>query len=269
MMKVLVERSIGDGGAAENRATSRMAGGARLAASRLLERGGELARVEEAIAALVRGQGGVLVIQGAAGIGKSALVRVLCEQAAESGVQTLTARASELERDFGFGVVRQLLETRVVRAGESERAEFLAGAAGLAAPVLGLGGGGVGDSFAVLHGLYWLVANLALGAPVVLAVDDLQWTDEPSLRWLVYLCHRLEGLPVLVAASTRAPRPGHSPLLAELLAIGGVHISVSPSAQRTCGGPTGLREVWAPSPTRFSLQRVRRSVGVTRSCCAS
>jgi DNA-binding NarL/FixJ family response regulator len=219
-----------------------MAGGARLAARGLLERGGELARIEEAIAALGRGQGGVLVIQGAAGIGKSALVRVLCEQAAESGVQTLTARASELERDFGFGVVRQLLETRVVRAGESEQAKFLAGAAGLAAPVLGLGGGGVGDSFAALHGLYWLVANLALGAPVVLAVDDLQWTDEPSLRWLVYLCHRLEGLPVLVAASTRAPRPGHSPLLAELLAIGGVQIlcprplSEPAVAQLVCGG---------------------------------
>src|SRR5205085_924839 len=83
-----------------------------------------------------------------------------------------------------FGMVRQLLETRVARAGGSERAELLAGAAALAGPVLGLGGGGVGDSFAALHGLYWLVANLALGGPVVLAVDDLQWADEPSLRWL-------------------------------------------------------------------------------------
>jgi hypothetical protein len=51
-----------------------MAGGTRAAARGLLERGGELARIEEAMGALVRGQGGVLVIQGAAGIGKSALV---------------------------------------------------------------------------------------------------------------------------------------------------------------------------------------------------
>ena len=57
----------------------------------------------------------MLVIQGPAGIGKSALVRVLGEHAAGQGVQTLSARASELERDFGFGVVRQLLETRVIR----------------------------------------------------------------------------------------------------------------------------------------------------------
>jgi predicted ATPase len=86
-----------------------MAGVARPAARGLLERGGELACIEEAITALGRGHGGVLVIQGAAGIGKSALVGVLCERAAEQGLQTLSARASELERDFGFGVVRQLL----------------------------------------------------------------------------------------------------------------------------------------------------------------
>ncbi len=91
------------------------------------------------------------VIQGAAGIGKSTLLQAVCELAAEQRLQTLTARASELERDFGFGVVRQLLETRVVRAGGSERAELLAGAAGLAAPVLGLGGRGVGDAFAALQ----------------------------------------------------------------------------------------------------------------------
>lgn len=183
-----------------------------------MERGGELALIEQAVTALRRGHGGVLVIQGAAGIGKSALLAALCEQAVGQGVQTLTARGSELERDFGFGVVRQLLERRVVRAGESEQAELLDGAARLAGPVLGLGGS-VGDSFAALHGLYWLLANLAAGGPVVLAIDDLQWTDELSLRWLIYSCHRLEGLPVLVAASTHPPRPGHSPLLAELLAV--------------------------------------------------
>ncbi|MFN2535087.1 MAG: AAA family ATPase [Pseudonocardiaceae bacterium] len=190
----------------------------------LLERGAELARIDAAIAALEQGSGNLLVIQGAAGIGKSALLRSVCEQAAERGMQTLTARASELEHDFGFGVVRQLLEARMVRASASERAELLTGAAALASPVLGVGGGSSGDAFAALHGLYWLVANLAVTGPVVLAVDDLQWADEPSLRWLAYLCHRLEGLPVLVAATTRPPRPGHSQLVAELLAIGRAQI---------------------------------------------
>ena len=202
---------------------SGMAGGVRLAGSELLERGEELARIQQAITALDGGDGGVLVIQGVAGIGKSALLQVLCQHATDQGVQTLSARASELEREFGFGVVRQLLEARIVRAEASERAELLTGAAGLAGAVLGLGGA-VGDSFAALHGLYWLVANLALRGPVVLAVDDLQWADDPSLRWLIYLCRRLEGLPVLIAATTRAPRSGQPQLLAELLAVGGVKL---------------------------------------------
>src|SRR5438270_3281242 len=189
----------------------------------LLERGGELAHIEQAVAALRRGHGGVLVVQGAAGIGKSSLLRTVSEHAAVQKVQMLTARASELERDFGFGVVRQLLEVRLIRSAEPERAELLAGAAALAGPVLGLGGA-VADSFAALHGLYWLVANLTIVGPAVLAVDDLQWVDEPSLRWLVYLCHRLEGMPVLVAATTRPPRSGHSALLTELLAVSGVQI---------------------------------------------
>jgi DNA-binding CsgD family transcriptional regulator len=190
----------------------------------LLERGEELTHIQQTIAALKRGHGGgLLIIQGVAGIGKSTLLRAVCEQARGPGVQTLTARASELERDFGFGIVRQLLEARMVRAADSERTELLSGAAALAGPVLGLAGKG-GDSFAALHGLYWLVSNLTVNGPVVLAVDDLQWADEPSLRWLAYLCHRLEGLPVLVAATTRAPRPGHCQLLTELLATGSAQI---------------------------------------------
>jgi hypothetical protein len=180
----------------------------------------------------------------------------------------LTARASELERDFRFGVVRQLLETRVVRAGWSERAELLAGAAGLAGPVVGLGSGTVGDSFAALHGLYWLVANLAVGAPVVVVVDDLQWADESSLRKLVYLCHRLEGLPVLVAATTRPPCPGYSPLLAELLAISGAQIlypgppSEPAVAQLVCEG-------LETQPDPVFVSACAKLSGVIRLCCAS
>ena len=191
----------------------------------LLERDGELSRIDRVISAVLRGHGGLLIIEGAAGMGKTALLQAVGEQAAAAGMQTLTARARELERDFGFGVVRQLLEIRLVRAGDAERAELLAGAAALAAPVLGLGSVvGGNDPFAAVHGLYWLVANLALGGPVVLAVDDLHWADEPSLRWMAYLCRRLEDLPILVAASTRPPRAYHPALLVELLAVDGAHI---------------------------------------------
>ena len=66
-------------------------------------------------------------------------------------------------------------------------------------------GDGAESSFAMLHGLYWLAANFASRIPTLLVVDDLHWADEPSLRWLVYLARRLEGLPLLLLVGTRPP----------------------------------------------------------------
>src|ERR671910_838246 len=65
---------------------------------------------------------------------------------------------------------------------------------------VGNGDGGEGDaSFAALHGLYWLTLNLAGERPLLLAVDNLQWGDRPSLRFLAYLTRRLEGVGALLA----------------------------------------------------------------------
>ena len=63
------------------------------------------------------------------------------------------------------------------------------------------------SSFTMLHGLYWLLSNLADEGPVVLAVDDPHWADAESLRFLSYLAPRLDGLPVAVFAS-HAPGRG-------------------------------------------------------------
>src|SRR5262249_69478 len=89
-------------------------------------------------------------------------------------------------------------------------------AAGVFASAAGDDASGDG-SFASLHGLYWLTANLAADAPLLLAVDDLHWCDWASLRFLTYLARRLDGLPVLVVGGLRASEPGpDEALLAEL-----------------------------------------------------
>ena len=72
-------------------------------------------------------------------------------------------------------------------------------------------------SFAVLHGLYWLAVNMAESAPLMLAVDDVQWCDNGSLRYLAFLVRRLEGVPVLVVATLRTGEGDEDDgLLAEL-----------------------------------------------------
>jgi len=59
------------------------------------------------------GKGRVLLVEGPAGIGKSRLLEELRAHAQDSGTLALTARGGELEREFPFGVVRQLLEGTV------------------------------------------------------------------------------------------------------------------------------------------------------------
>ena len=73
-------------------------------------------------------------------------------------------------------------------------------------------------SFAVLHGLYWLCANLAVERPLALVVDDAHWADGASLRFLAFLLPRLEELRVAVLLGARPAEAGDSRgLLAALM----------------------------------------------------
>ena len=132
----------------------------------------------------------------------------------------LSARGSELEGEFAWGVVRQLFERRLSDLDAHPRTGLLADAAALAAPALGLadGAGADGDaSFATLHGLYWLTTNIARGGPLLMAVDDAHWADAPSLRFFAFLIARLEGMAIVVVMAART-QPASSPGTAELVA---------------------------------------------------
>ncbi|MCW2954177.1 MAG: transcriptional regulator, LuxR family [Conexibacter sp.] len=187
----------------------------------LIERDGELSALQAALERAAGGDGVCVVVEGAPGIGKTALLRAAAARARATGMTVLRARGGELERDLPHGVARQLLE----RAGV---AGPLTGAAALAAPALGLRGGpapGPGEAeFALTHGLYWLVANLAEGGPLALVVDDLHWADGRSLHFLLYLARRLEDLPVAILAGARPGSPRDDRLVAELLAVPDVEI---------------------------------------------
>jgi DNA-binding CsgD family transcriptional regulator len=197
-------------------------------AAELLERDGELARIEAAIAGARGGTGATVIVEGPAGIGKSAILSAARAAAEEDGAtRLLRARGAELERDFAFGVVRQLFEPALREASPAERAELLQGPAGLAARVLGLPGApvegegpaaGADASFTVLHGLYWLCANFAADGALMLAVDDAHWADTSSLRFLAFLLARLEELPVALVIATRPEVEGDGAHMLALLA---------------------------------------------------
>jgi DNA-binding CsgD family transcriptional regulator/tetratricopeptide (TPR) repeat protein len=199
----------------------------------LLERNEQLARIESALAEARTGRGTFVVIEGPAGIGKTALLAAARAAAADGGMRVLRSRGAELERDFAFGVVRQLFEPPLAEASEIERADLLEGAAGVAASLLGLPGApltdgppssGIDPSFAVLHGLYWLCANLAAAGPLCLVVDDAHLADAASLRYLAFLLTRLEELDAALVVAIRPREVGTD---AELLAT----VTADPSAE--------------------------------------
>jgi DNA-binding CsgD family transcriptional regulator len=184
------------------------------AQEKLLERDRELQRLDDLLDSALDGQGGVAVVEGPAGIGKTRVLETSCQRAAERGVCVLTARGSDLERHFPYGVVRQLFETAVLDPARNSRSSLLRGPAEYAEPVFAPGrlaadaGGPADRSEAVVHGLHWLTSNLAERGPLLIAVDDAHWADLPSLLFLHYLARRLESLPVAVVVSLRRAQAG-------------------------------------------------------------
>ena len=195
----------------------------------LLEREQEIEHVRTALRAVGQRVGVTLVIEGAAGVGKSRLLHEARVRAAGLGFRVLGARATELEQGFPYGVMLQLFERLLVEADGGERERWFAGAASLAAdlltgasaatPVGAARNWSEGDpGYAWQHGLYWLTSNVSTDSPLVLMVDDLQWCDAPSARALAFIARRLEGLPLALILASRPPDPALAPYAAALLA---------------------------------------------------
>ena len=160
--------------------------------------------------AAVREAGGLLVVRGEAGAGRSGLLRRLGRIAADQGARVLRAGAAPAERDYPFGIVRQLVLPLLDDPAEAALPP-IAGKLlrSLAGPVPE-----PADSAPLLYGLQIMLTSLAEARTVVVLVDDLRWADEPSLRALTFLAGRLRGTRLLLGVV--APDGPHTPLLREI-----------------------------------------------------
>jgi len=189
---------------------------------RLYERERELEQAAADLDAVGAGAGRVLVIEGQAGIGKSSVMGEVAGLAAERGFEIFSACGMDLERDYSYGIVRQLFEHHVHHLEPGERARLFRGAAGLAEslllrtdpPAAAPAETPEDRMFAALHGLYWFCAELSEDGPLLLAIDDADRADQASLRFVAHLAPRLEGLPIALAI---AHRPVEAGARAELL----------------------------------------------------
>jgi DNA-binding CsgD family transcriptional regulator len=184
----------------------------------LLEREIELDALRAAIDDARCGVGSVVVIQGPSGAGKTALLEAAQSQAQAAGLRVLASRGRDLEQRVALGVAVDLLAAPVAGADPQERERLFTGPAGWAAALFtGPAPSGPALPDATLVGLCWLTANLATDPrpvrpeqpipapfrPVVVIVDDTQWVDAPSLRYLAMLADRAERTPVALIVAAR------------------------------------------------------------------
>jgi len=163
-----------------------------------------------------------VLVQGPAGIGKSRLLTEARVTADTLGLTVLAARGIDLERDAPFGIAADLFAPLLSAPG-ARTSRLLGGQAALAAALFDPAAPPAADPSALVRGLYWLTVNAVAGPPgdnaaqdssavqadrgLLIAVDDAQWADQPSLSYLTHLAARIDELPVVLLIAVRTGEP--------------------------------------------------------------
>ncbi|MFN8623745.1 MAG: AAA family ATPase [Chloroflexota bacterium] len=165
---------------------------------------------------LVAGRGSHIVLEGAAGMGKTRLWEDAVEGARRRGVRVLDARPAQVEADLAYAglhdLVRDLHDADLAAVPAPQRAALDAALyrdAGTAAgPSAGGTGGTALESGAVAIALLSVVRGLADRGPVLVAVDDVQWLDRATLAPARFVVRRVAGRPVATLVTARVSLDG-------------------------------------------------------------
>ncbi|HEY0280076.1 MAG TPA: AAA family ATPase [Solirubrobacterales bacterium] len=142
----------------------------------------------------------LLELEGAPGVGKTTVWEEGCQLARADGRTVLVARGASTEVRLGYAGLADLLAP--VDAELIDRLPPPQRRAIEAALLRGEADGAAPDPRAVGTGLWSVLEGLADSAPLLLAVDDLQWLDSSSADALAFAVRRLAG-PVGVLVATR------------------------------------------------------------------
>jgi DNA-binding CsgD family transcriptional regulator len=162
----------------------------------LLDRHAERDLVDGLLAVVRDGRSSVLVVHGAPGIGKSALLDYAIDSA--SGFRVVRAEGVESEIELPFAALQQLCAPML------DRLERLPGPQRDALRVaFGLSAGHPPDRFLVALAVLSLLSEVAEERPLLVVVDDAQWLDQASARSLAFVARRLLAEPVALMFATR------------------------------------------------------------------
>ncbi|GAA0421836.1 LuxR family transcriptional regulator [Acrocarpospora corrugata] len=163
----------------------------------LIGRETEVSRLTDLIDRM-RGSGGALVVRGAAGIGKSALLGAAVAAANARGFQVFTASGVQSEAPLPYAGLHQLLHPLTIHDGtlpppqrDSLRAAF------------GMTDATVPDLYLVALATLNLLAEVTARTPALLVVDDAHWLDQASAQVLTFLARRLGSEAAVLLAGVR------------------------------------------------------------------
>ncbi|MGO9779843.1 MAG: AAA family ATPase [Streptosporangiaceae bacterium] len=163
-----------------------------------LDRQRECEVLDGLLRAVRAGRGGVMVVRGEAGIGKSALLDYMARVAAD--LQLIRAAGVESEMELAFAALHQFCSPMLgclPRLPEPQRDAL--------ATALGLRSGSPPDHFLVGLAVLSLLSEAAEDRPLVCLVDDGHWLDRASGRALAFAARRLLAEPVLLVIAAREP----------------------------------------------------------------
>ncbi|MEO3869525.1 AAA family ATPase [Nonomuraea sp. B12E4] len=150
----------------------------------------------------VHQRGDALVVRGAPGIGKSALLAVATERAEARGLLVSTASGVQSETHLPFAGLHQLLRPMLGAAGQlpTRQREALLGAFGMT---------DVGDPepFLVALAVLNLLGDAATRRPLLIVVDDVQWLDGPTTEVLGFVARRVRSDPIVLLMALRDGHP--------------------------------------------------------------
>ncbi len=179
-------------------------GGQRLATPPIRGRAGELKVIGALVTALVQGRGGVLVIEGPPGIGKSRLLTEVMALADKAGVRTLFGEAFEYQQTVPFFSLFMATLRADPPVGDADALRRLGGSADL--------------RYWVVHDLADAIGAAAAQTPLAIVLEDIHWADNGTLLALRSLAPARPEVAVLwvLTARTGAGGPGVRETLSEL-----------------------------------------------------
>jgi DNA-binding CsgD family transcriptional regulator len=243
----------------------------------------ELARIDRRLERLGDGEPALVEITGEAGIGKTRLLDEVCARAEERGCLVLRGSAAEFEHSVPFATVVDVLDAHLA-AVPLERIGAGAGdlRAELEAIFPALGGDRSAaprvhdERYRSYRAVRDLFERLAQERPLVLAVDDVQWADDPSAELIAALVHRPPAapvLPVLVGRAGRIAEPLDVAMAAAERRGGACRIRLGPLDEAQAGQMLGTRVPEAQRRTVFEagggnpfyMEQLARVVGAQPS----